>query len=345
MAGYGRCADRQDSCMRAIGFASAPGSSGSRSETWLVVGLAASADSMWCSRVLAFGFLASVAMLAPARADPFGRFLFTADTKGSVVYSWGLDTPTQFDQQVTCGDVVCGDIKFDYETYLRKPGGTVQGGAALVGGFYLAPGLRLAAGDRLAWVQTVSASLTGTNGWGIDPSKGPFNIPDAGMNSPNSPVYPRESLPVAPTNPPGPPTLAFQDFPARLFARGAQFWLGELGLVCIDGMVNGVTQAFVIDTFEWGFEVQSNPNMIFSIGPQNFGAPSTSYLSTLNAYYSGRAPDPPTLGAKTVKYNFQAGCDDCFVAAAPEPSSILLLGTAVLGVFGLTRFRPKERTT
>src|SRR5277367_671287 len=120
MAGNGRCADRQDRCMRAIGFASAPGLTGSRSKTWLVAGLAEFACLMRSCRVLAFGFLASIAMLAPARAEPFGRFLFTPDTKGSVVYSWGLDTPTQFDQQVTCGDVVCGDIKFDYETYLRK---------------------------------------------------------------------------------------------------------------------------------------------------------------------------------------------------------------------------------
>ncbi|MGH7152988.1 MAG: hypothetical protein ACREF3_03590, partial [Acetobacteraceae bacterium] len=189
--------------------------------------------------VAALALLFSVGAVPAVHATPFGRFL-KQPADSSIVFKYNQPAPIQFDQQVFCDGVKCGDIKFDYATYLRKPTGTTSGGAALSGGFYLAPGVSLAPGHKLAWVQTVESTRTGENNWGIDPATGPFEFPDA---SRTSPAYPFTTTAAAPPNPPGPPTLGFQDFPSRRFANGNQFWLAELGLVCIDGVVKGVTQA------------------------------------------------------------------------------------------------------
>lgn len=294
--------------------------------------------------VLTLALMAGAATALPARATPgdpnFGRFLPEAGT--GFILSYGQANPVAFDKNVFCGDIKCGEIKFDYATYLQKPDGKTRGGAALSGGFYISPGLKLAAGDKLVWVQTVQATLTGENDWGIDPAKGPFEFPDADRTSP---AYPFTTTAAPPPNPPGKPTLGYQDFPSRRFAKGDQFWQAELGLVCLDGVVNGVTQAFVIDTFLWGFNVQADPKQIISKAPSFFGPPTATYLATLNSYYSGAPPMPPTSGGTSTKFNFQSGCDDCFVkkcdgnrCAVPEPSSHLLFALAVLSAIVLGRF-------
>lgn len=177
----------------------------------------------------ALALLGSSVVMAPGHAAPFGRFLFKPDTKGSIVFSYGMPTPTEFDQQVTCGDVVCGDIKFDYDTFLMKPDGTKQGGAALVGGFYLSPGLKLAPGDKLEWVQTITATFTGTNHWGINPNKGPFEFPDAGKNSRTSPAYPNQSLPVCTHRPARTPNPAVPGFSGPAILSWKSILAGRTG--------------------------------------------------------------------------------------------------------------------
>ncbi|MGH7153757.1 MAG: PEP-CTERM sorting domain-containing protein, partial [Acetobacteraceae bacterium] len=97
------------------------------------------------------------------------------------------------------------------------------------------------------------------------------------------------------------------------------------------------TQAFVIDTFLWGFGVQTAPNAITPTAPAFFGPPTGSYLATLNSYYSGAPPNPPTSGGTSSKFNFQAGCDNCFrKVKVPEPPSYLLI---LVGLFGLAGAR------
>lgn len=102
--------------------------------------------------------------------------------------------------------------------------------------------------------------------------------------------------------------------------------------------MDGVTQGFVIDTFLWGFKVETSPNSIVSIGPLAFGPPTASYLSMLNSNYSGMPPVPPTSGGTSTKFKFQAGCDNCFVAkTVPEPSSSMLLATGLLAIIGFAK--------
>lgn len=146
-----------------------------------------------------------------------------------------------------------------------------------------------------------------------------------------------------PPNPPGPPTLGYQDFPGRNFADGNQNWVAELGLVCIQKTpgADGFEQAYVIDTFLWGFGVQTNPDMITANAPRDWSAPTPSYLKTLNSYYSGAPPMPPTSGGVSSKINFQAGCDDCFVAV-PEPSNDLVFMAALLVMAGYIRRQKKQ---
>ena len=188
-------------------------------------------------------------------------------------------------------------------------------------------------------VQTVSATIAGRNFWGIPATTaGSYTFPDANRTNPR---YPFTTLAVTPPNPPGVPTLAFDDIPTRNFSAGNQSWLAELGLVCIDGVVGGVTQGYVIGTLTWGFNVQTGPNRIAvnfpSLADPFFSAPSASYLATLNSYYSGKPPVPPTSGGTSSRFNFQPGCDNCFVpkTPAPEPSALLLLLTAVVACVAL----------
>jgi hypothetical protein len=293
---------------------------------------------------------------AQATPDPtFGRFLVPA-ADSTIVKSYYQAAPLTFDRPVFCstpnGNFNCGTVRFDYATYLGKD--ESFGGAVLSGGFYLNPSLKLAPGDSLAWVQTVTATIAGDNFWGIPSpaaTPGPYTFPDANRTNPR---YPFTTLAVTPPDPPGQPTLAFDDIPGRRFSDGNQSWLAELGLVCIDGVVGGVTQAYVIGTLTWGFNVQTGPNRIAvnfpSFTDPFFGSPTAPYLSTLNSYYSGKPPTPPTSGGTSAKFKFQPGCDNCFVpkTPVPEPSGlpmllIAFLACVALRVHAALRSRPGSR--
>jgi len=268
-----------------------------------------------------------------------GRFLPDPTDPNFIVFSYGLPNPVAFDQNILCQTLPVGTIKFDYDTYLRKPTGTLTGGGVLIGGFYLNTGYTVDPNCTLAWVQTVTATISGNNDWGI--TVGNTEFPDATRTDP---VYPFESVAVTPTNPPGTPYLAFRDFPNRFFSDGNQSWLAELGLVMIHNTpdVNGVRQVNVLDTFLWGFGVTTAPNAITPTAPNSFSAPTASYLTILNDYYDGAPPNPPTSGGTSAKYNFVAGCDTgCFVVA-PEPSSVGLLVMG-LGAGGVIRFRRRTK--
>jgi hypothetical protein len=267
---------------------------------------------------------------ARAQATNHGRFLRDPSQSG-IVDSYGQATPTTFDQDVYCGTVKCGTIKFDYDTYLGKPDPTKGGGGALSGGFYLAPNVTLAPGHTLGWVQTVIATISGasaTNFWGITTNN--VEYPDATRTSP---LYSFTTTAATPPDPPGPPTLGFQDFPSRFFSDGNQTWLAELGLVCFDPTVGGVTEGDVIDTFLWGFGVQTGPDAITANAPHLWGVPTASYLSTLNSFYSGTPPNPPTSGGTSSKYKFNVECDDCF--QVPEPASAVPFAVGMMALLGL----------
>jgi hypothetical protein len=287
-------------------------------------------------RFVAFVLFVIFASTSSVEADPInhGRFLPMAGTGFILSYGNGNAAPTAFDQDVFCEVQKCGEIKFDYDTFLEKPGGITDGGGALSGGFYIDPSLSISPGHHLAWVQTVLPTVVGENSWRIE--VGGVKYPDAPRTTPE---YPFTTTAAAPPNPPGPPTLGFQDFPGRLFADGVQSWLAELGLVCIDDTVgtDGFRQAFVIDSLLWGFGVAIAPNTITANAPHLWGPATASYLATLNDYYDGSPPNPPTSGGVSSKFHFQAGCDNCFV---PEPGTLTLL---VWGV-GLLAFVRRARS-
>jgi len=279
--------------------------------------------------------------LATQASAQHGRFL--PNPAGSIVFSYGNANPTAFDQNVLCQALPIGSIKFDYDTYLKKPTGTTDGGGALSGGFYLNPLFDVSSDCELIWVQTVTATLSGNNDWGI--TVGNTEFPDATRTNP---AYPFATAAVNPPAPLGAPYLGFQDAPNRFFSDGNQSWIAELGLVAIHKTpVAGVIQAHVIDTFLWGFGVTTAPNAITPTAPNNFGAPTASYLTILNDYYDGAPPNPPTDGGTSAKYNFVSGCDTgCFTPhIAPEPSSVglLVMGLSAGGfVVGFGR-RPRVR--
>jgi hypothetical protein len=265
----------------------------------------------------------------------YGRFL-KDPANSSIVQAYGNAgganpaAPITFDQVVDCPDCgQVGTIKFDYDTYTGKPGNS-DGGAALSGGFYLGAGVTLAPGHTLGWVQMVVATRAGANDWGINTAN-PATFPDA---TPADPRYPFTTTAAVPPNPPGAPTLGFQDFPGRNFAGGAQSWLAELALVCFTAPdQNGVVQAYVIDSFLWGFGVTVAPNGITADPPSLWGPATATFLNIMNDYYDGTPPSPPADNTiVSAKYTFQNGCDDCFVKAVPEPEvyAMLLSGLAVL---------------
>lgn len=271
----------------------------------------------------------SLAMLADVASAAAMRFLPSVPFSlggGTNVTAYGGVFST-FDQDVICDGVKCGSIKFDYETWTGKTaGGTDTGGAALSGGFYASADahIKVARNRRLSWVQTVIATVSGANDWGI--VIGEVEFPDASRTSPE---YPFQTAAQTPPNAPGAPYLGFQDFPNRFFTSD-QRWLAELALVCIDDTLdaNGFNQVYVIDSFLWGFGVDSQKKEITANAPHAWGAPTASFLSTLNGYYDGSPPIPPTSGGTSSKYHFQAGCDDCFII--PEPLMLPLVVTLLL---------------
>ena len=75
------------------------------------------------------------------------------------------------------------------------------------------------------------------------------------------------------------------------------------------------------------------PNGITADPPSLWGPATGTFLNLMNNYYDGSPPSPPaTAGIVSAKYNFQNGCDDCFVKVVPEPQvyALMLSGLAVL---------------
>ena len=69
-----------------------------------------------------------------AQAATFGRFFpeppFPKSKKTEVI-SFGTNPPVEFDKDVTCDTKKCGDIRFDYSTFLE---GLTGNNAPLTGG-------------------------------------------------------------------------------------------------------------------------------------------------------------------------------------------------------------------
>jgi hypothetical protein len=304
---------------------------------------------------LALAIAAALMLLPVSVQAQYGRFLNRPAGNGPgssrVIASYGNAgganpaAPIQFDQDVNCpGCGVVGTVRFDYDTYTSTQTGARAGaGAALSGGFYQSAAWDLAPGHTLAWVQLVTATHAGRNNWGI-PGNGMATFPDATRGNA---AYPgTNTANPNPPNPPGRPTLGYQDLPDRFWAGGAQDWTATLALVCfVDAAQAGVPiQAFVLDSFTWGFSLAvANGNTDTANAPANWqaGAPN-AFLTTLNNYYSGNAPPAPATMRATTTYNFQNGCDDCFVRAVPEPSSYAML---VAGLFLLGYWANRGRRT
>jgi hypothetical protein len=245
---------------------------------------------------------------------------------------------TQFDQLVVDARRVVGEIRFDYDTWtgtepvVGSPNEFESvGGAAMAGGFYLRSdladeGIILAPGFELHWVQTLTATISGPkNEWG---ARNEVTFPDT-LSHGATPQYDGESLPVQVADP---PTLAFQDFPIRFPSDGNQYWDAELGLVGINFRTKEVR---IIGTFAWGFDVTQMPEGITPGPPAAWGAPSGSYIFSLDNYFDGgRYTDPSGVQFDSVDFTFNT--KDVFLLV-PEPSAALLLAA---GLFGFTLHRP-----
>lgn len=241
-----------------------------------------------------------------------------------------------------------GVLRFDYDTYTRNPNGNTAAGAALAGGFYMDNAVRVKTGFTLAFVQTVTATITGQNFWNL-PAMNAGRFPDAPANNP---TYPIQTLPVAPPNPPGAPFLAFQDGPSRGFAGGNQSWLAELALACISTTpgADGFRNVRVIGSFTWGFDFinlpAANPGIanVQAAMPGAFGNASAGFIQTLNGFYDGMGggnpnANPPVPPVASNRFRF-ANNSNCF-APIPEPASLSL---ALAGLLLMRRrTTPKRR--
>lgn len=268
--------------------------------------------------------------------------------------------PTTFDQDVESSIGKCGTIKFDYDTYIENPGGLnpiSAGGAALAGGFFLDASCEVKDEFELAWVQTVTTTITGgdntgTQGWML-PKKGAGAYPDGG--TPTNPAWPSVEPPISP---PGmKPTLGYQDFPARDFADGDQVWLAELGLVAIAKKPNTnmmgmmFREVRVLGTFLWGFDLKPKApfgiNNVIASQPNLWGPPTPDYLNTLNSFYDGLGggdPNaiPPMAPKMTEKFKFSSN-NEVF-EAVPEPLTLLGAGTALgFGTFFKRELSKKQK--
>lgn len=327
------------------------------------------------SRFQAFGIVSvrRIAALAVAAASvaalaEHGRFLPNPNPGGTgIVHTYGNtggtnpNRPTRFDRGVTDVEknINAGQIRFDYDTYVRNPAGTGAGGAVLSGGFFMAPGVRLKDGFTIAWVQTVRATAAGDNEWNLPQANAGW-FPDADPRDRAPGTFGPDDTLLAPTyvfntpaanNTGNAPTIGYQDFPGRGFAAGNQTWLAELGLVCISTTRNQEffnadepnnplfgREVRVISTLLWGFDFSGLPVAMGNPGignvdavPPGFWTNATgTYLNTLNEYYDGLggggAPDGMggTLPAKeTDLYRFFDN-SNCF-ENIPEPSTAMLL--------------------
>jgi len=301
------------------------------------------------SSIFAVAFSISLSLDGLLEAAPYGRYL-SAPTATSLVGAYNDASPLTLDQNVVVGGNTLGSIDFDYDPYVGQGATPTIGGAALSGGFYLGNMAGVAPGFTLAWVQTVSATITGGNQFNL-PNTGAGTFPDAdptdaaaaafraanglpALNPTFAPAYVFDS-PAAVNPPTAIPTVGFQDFPNRSFASGAQSWLAELGLVAISNAKNaaGFRTVDVIDTFLWGFNINVGPNSVSAFAPGFFGAPTSTYLNSLNSFYSGTSPTVGgNAGVTTDKYQFVF--DQSALILIPEPgfASILITGAIILTI-------------
>ena len=306
----------------------------------------------------------------PSRFLPNAQPGVTPDINNlsTFIHSYGQMMPTMFDQNVQSSVGQCGTIKFDYNTYSDNPGGNVSGGAALAGGFFLdSRRCMVLDGFQLHWVQTVIATETaaGVADWMLPPMNAGW-FPDA---PPEDPTYSGEGLlpGVNPPNPPGNPTVAFSDLPNRSFAGGNESVLFELGLVAISNTANiemmGMMfkEVRVIDTFLWGFDINSvapfDVQDVVAFPPISWGDPTATFLNTLNEFYDGMGGGDPNATPpnsmppkKSEKFKFFNN-DMAFKLLPrnriPEPTSplsLLALGTLGAASTLKRKLKPSQST-
>ena len=275
--------------------------------------------------------IAVLALTAQNAIAQHGRYLPTA----SGGFMWGNEgagnNPIMFDRAVqdTTKNISAGNIRFDFDTY--AVGGT--GGGALSGGFFANANVQVKPGFSLIWVQTVNATNSGANEWGL-PNAGAGTFPDADpMDRAHPGLAPGDPL-FAPSYPfltpaagmrPLLPGIGYTDFPGRGFAAGNQSWRAELGLACVNETPNGdgFREVRVIDTFLWGFDFVGLPDPtpdtsnVNGFGPLAWSDPTATFLNTLNDYYDGTPPAPATAPASAM-YLFQNN-DNCFIERETFP--------------------------
>lgn len=281
---------------------------------------------------LCCGFAALLFILMPDKAaGDHGRYLPDAPMGWTWGNTGGGGQPIQFNRPVsdTTKNINAGQIRFDYDTYAS---GDV-GGAVLSGGFFANRNVQVKQGFNLIWVQTVIATNTGANEWGL-PNTGAGEFPDADPMDRSHPGLAPGDPRFAPSYPfttpsagmrPMLPGLGFTDFPGRGFASGNQTWTAELGLACVSKSENdqGFREVRVIDTLLWGFNFNGlpvgNPGIgnVGSNPPSHWSDPTQSFLDTLNDYYDGTPPAPATVN-ESAKYHFTNN-DNCFESVETHP--------------------------
>lgn len=259
--------------------------------------------------------------------------------------------PIMFDRAVVDGpkNITAGEIRFDYDTYAHTNG--TQAGVGIAGGFFMAPMVKVKPGFSLQWVQTIITTNTGTSSqtlWNL-PATGagqyPDVLPSPDGNGRDDPFYPFQFLPVAA---PAGLTRGFQDFPARSFAGGPQFWFAQLGLVAVSDTPNiemmGMMfrEARVIGTFVYGFEFRdANSNgSIDGLGevfadpaPLGWGPATQAYLDTLNNFFDGMGGGNPEKPSGKFKFSNNSNA----FMIIPTPS-----GLAVFALSGLIAVRRRR---
>ncbi len=271
---------------------------------------------------------------AGAALGAHGRYLLEPQASGDV-FEYTSEQPYFFDEQVYDSETGAriGLMTFDFDTYSGDPDGMTLGGGALAGGLLLNTNATIRDGYSLHFVQIVTATVSGTismQQWNL-PSRDAGPYPDA---RPTDPAFASERVGT------DPPALSLVDYPRRAFAGGDQEWVAELGLVAysddafleIDGRF--FREARVIDTFQWGFAMDTSAtpfgasNLSANPAPSGWGAPSATYLDTLNSFYDGLGGG----GTQSARFHF-IDADDVYL---PSPGGALVL-SLLAPMFGRRR--------
>jgi hypothetical protein len=278
------------------------------------------------AKVLWVGILVSL-WSAPVLAADHGRFLPEVPNLYDE-WEWSDEDVVEFNQDVICPDIgKIGEIRFTYDTYValeeNEPGeedDVFPTGAALAGGFWLTEECEFCGGNyQWGWVQIVRSTFSNSESvW--SPADGEWYPDTDGIQDPD---YPFETLPVSLETPPDPaPTIGFQDFPARSFTGGDQFWQAELGLVCKD-LANATMK--IVSTFLWGFDLQvTGPpegQGVQQLPPGFWSDATPNYINTLTSHFSG-------LNGST-QWQVDRGCCCCEI---PEPASLSLACFGLMAV-------------